>query len=726
MAYLSKVSAEKPNMIPELLAPAGSPECAMAAMNAGADAIYLGLDRFGARAGAENFTHETLTETLEHAHILGRKIYLTVNTLLKDDEIDDLYDLLYEPYINGLDGVIVQDVGVMTYISTVFPKLPIHVSTQAAVTSAEGARMLSIPGVKRIVPARELSLEEIKKLKERSGLEIECFIHGSMCYCYSGRCLLSSFIGGRSGNRGRCAQPCRLEYDGAYLLSLCDMCTIDILPKLIDAGITSFKIEGRMKGSDYVYAVTSVYRKYIDLYMSGEQYIVEDEDRRMLMEKYTRGSCGGYYECHNDRNMITVSSPSYTAGDASEKQNNGEKKNVRLPVRIGCSILCGENAVITVSGAGQSVSVTTQTAAEPAVKRALTIEDVKKQLVRSGNTPFEVTDTDIKLDDGLFLPNGSLNLIRRQGLEAFRDWLVSRHLRSGESVGPRPLYTEVPDIDGSSEMPLQINAAATNTMQLLRICDSPVDGIIIPLALFEQFMKDRKNDAGCKKLYIRMPYIIREEGRANSSEHLMKLLGKMLDTYDIKGFYISNPDSASILSQLSYSGDITGDVHLYAFNRISHDFYRKIGITRTTVPVELNEKELIRRGVTGEDLIIYGRIPVMVSANCIYNTKNGCRIVKEGHDFHVNDRKGAKLFVHADCSECTNIIYNSSIHCLDGEERLFEKIKPSSLRFEFTDETPDRVDDIIRSYYDHKKADGSFDIKLCADRTKGHLKRGVD
>ena len=248
----------------ELLAPAGSYDCFIAAVNAGADAVYLGLDRFGARASAANFSQDELKRALDIAHMRDKKIYLTVNTLFKDREIDELYDLLYEPYIYGLDGAIVQDIGVMSALRREFCDLPIHASTQAAVTATAGIEFLKDLGVKRVVPARELSLEEIGRMA-RTGMEIECFIHGSMCYCYSGKCLMSSFIGGRSGNRGRCAQPCRLSYDGHYYLSLKDMCVIDMIPELIDAGIGSFKIEGRMKDSEYVYAVTSVYRKYIDL-----------------------------------------------------------------------------------------------------------------------------------------------------------------------------------------------------------------------------------------------------------------------------------------------------------------------------------------------------------------------------------------------------------------------------------------------------------------------------
>ena len=243
----------------ELLAPAGSYEAFRAGRNAGADAFYLGGERFGARAYADNFNKEILLKTIDEAHLFDKKIYLTINTLFKDNEADELYDYLLPYYEQGLDAVIVQDTGIVKLVKECFPKLPIHASTQMTVTGYEGAALLEKYGLSRVVPARELSIEEIRTIRENTFLEIECFVHGALCYCYSGQCLMSSFIGGRSGNRGRCAQPCRLPYKvydrgrlissdkNAYALNTKDICLANDIPKLIKAGITSFKIEGRMK-----------------------------------------------------------------------------------------------------------------------------------------------------------------------------------------------------------------------------------------------------------------------------------------------------------------------------------------------------------------------------------------------------------------------------------------------------------------------------------------------
>lgn len=301
----------------ELLAPAGNYEAFLGALNAGADAVYLGGERFGARAYADNFDEEQILRALHVAHFYGKKIYLTVNTLLKERELAELSAYLSPFYEAGLDGVIVQDFGVFCHIREQFPGLPLHVSTQMAVTGARGAAFLKEQGAVRIVPARELSLDEIRDLKE-TGVEVECFIHGAMCYCYSGQCLFSSILGGRSGNRGRCAQPCRLPYemyDGAerflmkgYPLSLKDMCTLEYLPKLLSAGIDSFKIEGRMKRPEYAAGVTAIYRKYIDRYYreGAERYQVDSADMDRLRGLYIRSEIQtGYYERHNGKEMIT-------------------------------------------------------------------------------------------------------------------------------------------------------------------------------------------------------------------------------------------------------------------------------------------------------------------------------------------------------------------------------------------------------------------------------------
>lgn len=303
----------------EVLAPAGTYECFRAAINAGADAVYLGGSMFGARTFAGNFEEAELIKAIRTAHLYGRKVYLTVNTLLRNDELEKLVQYVKPYYEEGLDAVIVQDYGVFAVLREAFPGLDLHASTQMTITGKYGAQLLKDMGAARVVPARELSAKEIRDIYDNVDVEIESFVHGALCYCYSGQCLLSSMIGGRSGNRGRCAQPCRLTYSAngiseKYLLSPKDMCTIEAVPDILDAGVYSLKIEGRMKSPEYVAGVSYAYRKYVDMYLEKgrDGYRVEEQDIRQLMDLYNRGGfCKGYYYAQNDKSMMTFDRPNH-------------------------------------------------------------------------------------------------------------------------------------------------------------------------------------------------------------------------------------------------------------------------------------------------------------------------------------------------------------------------------------------------------------------------------
>lgn len=324
----------------ELLAPAGSYESLVAAVNAGADAVYMGGTRFGARAYADNPEEEEMIKAIRFAHLHNCSLYMTVNTLLKDREMEDLGAYLKPYYESGLDAVIVQDLGVLAYIREQFPDLPVHASTQMTILGAEGAAFLKSLGATRIVTARELSLKEIERIHAEVDIEIESFIHGALCYCYSGQCLFSSMLGGRSGNRGRCAQPCRLPYqlkaegrvlskkEEPYLLSPKDMCTIRLLPEILEVGVSSLKIEGRMKRPEYTAGVVRIYRKYLDLYLEKgrEAFRVKEEDYKELQTLYSRGGFSdGYYKKQNGRELMSLSQ---TGGhfDKKGKQDIREKQ----------------------------------------------------------------------------------------------------------------------------------------------------------------------------------------------------------------------------------------------------------------------------------------------------------------------------------------------------------------------------------------------------------------
>lgn len=437
----------------ELLAPAGNMKSFFAAIFAGADAVYLGGTKFGARAYADNFSDEELCAAISYAHLFNKKVYLTLNTLLKDSELDQVIPYLKPLYEEGLDGIIVQDFGVCRLLKEVFPKMELHASTQMTVTGSEGANLLKQYGFTRIVPARELSFAEIKQIKKNMKIEIETFVHGAMCYAYSGQCLFSSMLGHRSGNRGRCAGPCRLPYDvilngrqlnsknEQYLLSLKDLCTISLIPQLIEAGIDSFKIEGRMKSPEYVAGVTSIYRKYIDVYIELRQkgkennFKVSTDDLRQLESLYIRsGIETGYYEKHNGASLVTLTKPCYETGTEEEMEQIRRKYiDRKLTHQIeGCCIMKKNQPasfVINLSHSNTKVCVEGDIVAE-AKKRPLDDETIIRQLTKTGNTYFEFGDLKLDKDDHIFYSIKALNDLRRKALDTLMDQLLQPYRRS--------------------------------------------------------------------------------------------------------------------------------------------------------------------------------------------------------------------------------------------------------------------------------------------------------
>ena len=425
---------------PELLAPAGRFECLEAAINAGADAVYLAGKEFGARASADNFTEEELIRALNLAHVHGKKIYLTLNTLIKEREWNRIIDFLRPYYEHGLDGVILQDFGLIDYLKEHFPKLELHASTQMTVTGKYGAEVLKNKGICRVVPARELSLEEVIDIKESTGMEIECFVHGAMCYCYSGQCLFSSYLGGRSGNRGRCAQPCRLNYtvacgkkyvakeDVQYPLSLKDMCTIQYLDKLIDAGIDSFKIEGRLKSPEYVAGVTAIYRKYIDMYYDKGYVKIERDDIEKLSKLYVRSELeSGYYFRHNSDEMITKKSPSYCDNDEAliEDISHRYVKPVSKIGITGIVTLVPESPASIILKYGKTFVAVEGDMVLEAQNRPLAKEDVIKQLSKTGDSLFDFNNIEIQMEDNCFMPVKALNELRRRAFNALMEELIN-------------------------------------------------------------------------------------------------------------------------------------------------------------------------------------------------------------------------------------------------------------------------------------------------------------
>jgi len=394
---------------------------------------------FGARAGADNFTQEEYIKALDIAHLKGKSIYLTLNTLIKEREWNKLESFLYPLYENGLDGIIIQDLGLISFLKHNFPKLKIHASTQMTATGVYSCKLLKSEGIVRVVPARELSLEEIKEIKDKVDIEIEAFIHGAMCYCYSGQCLFSSFLGGRSGNRGRCAQPCRLNYtisdseryikkeDIKYPLSLKDMCTITSIDNLIKAGIDSFKIEGRLKRPEYVAGVTAIYRKYIDSYFENGEINVSEKDLDILKGLYVRSELSnGYYFRHNGPEMITKLNPSYNETNENINSVIAKKylKTVEKIKVMGVVTLVVDEKASLILKYKDTVIAVEGAVVDRAQNRPLTEEDVKKQLLKTGESLFEFDRIEVEMENDCFMPVKFLNELRREAFENLKEALI--------------------------------------------------------------------------------------------------------------------------------------------------------------------------------------------------------------------------------------------------------------------------------------------------------------
>lgn len=709
----------------EILAPAGSMECLRAAVAAGADAIYLGGTKFGARAYAQNLSEEDLVQAIEYVHIHGRKIYMTVNTLLKDRELNELYAYLLPYYKAGLDGVIVQDIGAVKFIGEYFPEMPVHASTQMTITNTLGADFLKRYGITRVVPARELSLKEIRDMKKQTGLEMECFVHGALCYCYSGQCLLSSMIGGRSGNRGQCAQPCRLPYQTegkkpADLMSLKDLCTIDILPELIDAGIDSFKIEGRMKQPEYVYTVVKMYRKYADQYLKLQKegkgkssYHVSEADKRELLATYQRrGYCEGYYYQHNGKDMVSLKRPKNGRdGSAEEKPWQDikvqEKINGILTLSVGnrakLTVSCGD---VTAECIGQEV--------QAAQKQPLDPARIEKQMRKTGNTEFTFDNLEILVEGNVFLPMQALNELRREGIEELTEQIQMQYRREEAGCGMKTATAGFDsDADGVTETAGKkeccISASVQNKAQL----DTAVNSKIRYIYLEEDVEFEREDGV---QYFLAMPYIFRE----NTIKRYEKMYTEIEKKYD--GILIRNWESYAWLKQHEYQKEIRSDYNLYIFNRKTKEELRRLGIAQGTASVELNDRELARIGIEEQVFIAYGYQPVMISAGCIQKTSASCD--GKGGVLSISDRYQKKFAVRRYCRDCYNVMYNSAPLFLADKAEEVHALAPAELRLDFTTESSGQVKEICHAYTLAFEKGCKIEPPM-QDYTRGHFKRGV-
>ncbi len=801
----------------ELLAPAGSFDSAVAAVNAGADAIYMGGRRFSARAFSESAKSEEdmLLRALRHCHLFGVRLYMTLNILFKDTELLELYSYLLPYYEAGVDGLIIQDLGVASLVSRLFPGLPLYASTQMTITSLDGVRLLSRLGIRRVILSRELGLDEIRLirdglLEEGLDVELEAFIHGAMCYSYSGACFFSSFLGGRSGNRGRCAGPCRLPYSvelpeirkerirqtdrkqpvkgqKAFYLSMKDMCTIDMLPALLEAGIRSLKIEGRMKPPVYTAGVVSVYRKYLDMLRKDpEGYRVSEEDKRILAELYDRGGTTHYLSRHNGRGMIALAEKAFRVPDEKVISDIREKyieKNKKLALDAELLLKKGQRAILRVYGQGKVRPVLAEVVSdqpiEAAEKLPTTREEIERGLLRTGGTVFEFASVSITMDEGLFVPASLLKRLRREALKACE----KNYTRDGVSLGrssdqPKPVaintvpipmdMVEIPPYP-EPERRVSVESEGQLSAALL---DRKTALIYLDEACFTEDMLGKKikeiHEAG-KKAGLRLRRISRSDdkgpdwrdlltdkspfqGAARPDAVLIRTLDELGQLWNIAGQEPFLNGSSGNLKE-SMSPELVFDYTVYAFNRESALLLRRLGARSLTFPVELTRRELmnLRRSLDSErregrtvfpcidsrfeldsdrdqaeafpgdpdggkealfwELPVYGRFPMMVSANCVLKSCGRCG---HGNDTaFLIDRMGKRMPVKTYCRYCYNQIYNADPYCVYDLPEEIKGLSPDSVRYDFSSETKEEARRILSGC-------------LPETFTRGHFRHGVE
>lgn len=699
----------------ELLAPAGSLEILKGVIESGADAVYVGGSMFGARAYANNFTEEELLEAIDFAHLRGVKVYLTVNTLIKNSEFSKLYDYLLVYYKRGLDAVIVQDIGVVKAIHEYFPSMEIHTSTQMTVTGADGVRFLSQFGVTRVVMAREVSLAEMKRIHEETGMELEAFVHGALCYSYSGQCLFSSILGGRSGNRGRCAQPCRLPYTvegkkDEYILSLKDMCGIKALDKLHDAGVYSLKIEGRMKQLEYACGVVKYYRSYID-----SKKPVSDADYDRIKALGNRcGFTDRYYFDHNGSDMVTYVKPNFVSNAA---EPSPEKR--KLSIEGELVLREGEPGSLTVKRG----DVTYKASIEPvsaALKAPLDKKAAIDRINKTGDTDFEFSHIKAQIGENVFVPNGALNKLRRDAISGLCDKLLKKYYRNDARYADMSKLTALPEHVVKSDA---AHDEAINDYTTICSCMTRAQlDTLIGYECFDVFyldfdMYDRNtliqrfaDDVKCltkrnKKVYLMLPTIF----RADSSDYFVSI-AKELDKVSFEGFVVKNYEELYLTENLFTGKKVILDHNMYTFNDVSKSAFFEHGVSGDTVPLELNSREIMHRNNIGSQMIVYGYYPLMTTANCVHKNTKGCD--KKQKLIYLKDRYNKSFAVCNNCKECYNTIYNSLPTMLTKNISKLKEAGIRSFRYSFTIETPKQIKAVM-------------DDKV-AEYTNGHYKRGVE
>jgi len=699
---------ELKNMNPnnlEVLSPAGDLSTLICAVDNGADAVYLGGKKFGARKNARNFSLDDIKKGVEYAHLSGAVVYVTVNTLIFDDEMEELFSFLKEIYMAGVDAIIIQDMAVLEIAGKYFPDLRLHASTQMTAHSLDCVETLKNEGFERVVISRELSENEIKNICDNTDAEIEMFVHGALCVCYSGQCLMSSVIGQRSGNRGECAQPCRLpfrfcDYSGnvskepKYLFSLKDLCLAKRFEELKNLGVKSLKIEGRMKNNEYVSFVTDMYsglKKGQTL--TDEQY----ENAEMIFSR--SGFTTGYFDDNKGNHMVNISSHNddvyknipKTLLDSCAQM--GDKKRKPLYAKVCAKVGMPLKLEMWLDDYNRS-EITLDENIDIATNAPMTFEKIQSSLSKLGDTFFYLESLEADFDENAFVPIKDFNFARRYCTEQLENAVKKVHR---ESVEVDFRYKTVKNSPKKVEMRAKVTSREQFN-ECIRV--NEIKKIFLE---YEEFDKDREYYLMHKeRLVVCLPVILRE-----------KYVHK-IDLTDVENVSVSNIGHLKLCD----GKNVYGDEGLNISNSVSCEFYAKKGLKSVVLSPELNLRQLeyINSDVFKE-VFAYGRLTLMTSENCLMKTYNGKCVCKDRMFFSVIDRKGKKFPVMSRKFNCTNTVYNSSPVYMADRLSEIEKTGVDGIRLVFTDEDKETVRNILSMYINRQKPD--------FDYTRGHFYRGV-
>ena len=691
----------------ELLAPAGSMEALRAAVQNGANAVYLGSGLFNARQGAKNFTPQMLTEAVKYCHVRGVQVHLTLNTLVSDRETGDVCTLIRQAANACVDAFIVQDLAVVQQCKAIAPHIPIHGSTQMTIHSLPGVLFCAALGMSRVVLSRELGRDEIHYICQNSPIEIEVFAHGALCMCYSGQCYLSAAIGGRSGNRGRCAQPCRQSYgygrwENKYPLSLKDNCLVPYLQELEHMGVASLKLEGRMKRPEYVAAVTGVYRKAID-----EGQVTLDMMNTLHAAFNRQGFTDGYYTGRTGQGMFGVREDKYDDAKwlQAARQTYETAENSLVTVKFDVQVTRDGTSLVVTDPEGRSCKVFGPMP-ETARNRAMTEEELADRLKKTGGTPYRCTEVDAYIETGLTLSAASVNALRRDALSQLT---AIRSRRDVPRLG-RPV--KFPHVEGQREHPGLTVQVTTKEQITPRLIAMKPEVLYVPLhilALDPVFAHELNRKV---KVAAVLPRIVHDSelGRLRDDLKLVRQMG-------IREVLAGNLGLLLTAKEMGFR--LRGDFGLNIYNSGAVNFMAELGMQSATLSFEMTLPQIrdVSKAVPCE-IFAYGRLPLMVTENCLIRGRTGSCTCNLGMT-KLMDKTGADFPVIKDGDKCRSVLLNGKkLNWLDRQNDL-AKLGVWAVRLYFTTENPREVDAVLASYQNPTP----FDPGAC---TRGLYLRGLE